>query len=1409
MPTPTGWEIFASWVLKTSGQAVVLVLLVLAVQWLCRRRLPARWRHVLWWIVIFRLLVPVFLPGPVSVFNWVRWPGLNGGEPRPAVLEAPAPGLKEMAAATPPLRGPLEVPAVRVPAPSTEGAATSPPSPISAATLPSAAERHVEPRTPPSVNSGPPGTRWRLAEHWRAGILWLWGTGVVLMSVRLGLGLWRLRRGLRRAIPMTDPATLDLLERCRRQMGVRRSIALLETPLIPSPALYGYGRPQLLFPPGLLANFSAQQLRFIFLHELAHVRRGDILVNWLTAGLQILHWFNPLVWLAFHRMRADRELACDALALGMAEPDEYHAYGLTVIQLLENLAPSSGLPGVVGILEDRNQMKRRIGMIGKFRPGARFSVLSLGLLAVLALVGLTDAQTSRRPAANATASGTNAPSTTGLTNVVTRVGEDPVGEFALTNLGIRTLSVTVHGEGGIPLAGAEVIAAYISRWPDPPPKRITDANGRFILRFPEPPKDQRRPMSNFSVSARHPDYSSRAVMWTSSAGDVYAGLPEQVTIRLERGVAVGGVVEDDKGKPLADVRVLLSGSGYRGFTMGNTERRTHEYSELSLGAESRDLTTDAAGRWLYRQFPKDLANVEVTFLRADDSREVFSTDGGNGLNQRPRIALAELKEQTLVTRLREGYTVRGMVVDENGRPLAGVRFREGYGHGNIVRISEFTNGMDGRFERPHRAARQWIYTASRADRATASTVVQVGPEVPEVRLVLRPMQPWRARVTDETGAPFEGVEIRIDNYRTEAQMLDWTGVTDADGQVVWTNAPEQEVTAWAGSRSLGVGKKIKLRADATGQAIVLNRKPLERVVVGIKAVDSVTKEPVNVQRVSMRYDGGGSPFRTKAEPNTNEFSVTVERTDFTVGMYPAFEMRLEADGYETLLMKPIDFDLGDQVLELGLVRLRGPKHLTILKPDGQPANGAGLWAAAAPGDGPVYSNSKGRFSGNRLLKAAADDDGQCELPGVPSTGWVVVTHPDGVFDASVAELPADGVVRLRNYGAVEGRLLVNGQPNSGETMNLAPLMWSPSLRIHASYTARPGPDGRFSFTSIPPGQYKLYRWALPKRRDTSGQTITETYQYPVTVEPGQTNELEYYTPGRQVIGQAVSSPANLPVEWAWDVHTLSLKLPTLSGNGGVNREDYATFEAFQNANSESYVTAQRLEQSRSARTYALQIQPDGTFQIDDVPPGSYELRIGVTLPNESGRRNSFGRKDEIGSLVREVIVTPGKEPLDLGLLTVPIHADLLPAPVAARTGEKAGPALSLEARTLSGKKVSLSQFAGTNVLLVFWASWSERSLSSWSGLQDLLQQFGERRLALVGVSLDDTMDIARRTVSARGWKGTQVWLDAESRARLTSAFDVNTLPGIFLLDAKGRIVGQELEGDRLSTTVKRLMAKNE
>ncbi|PGD69640.1 transcriptional regulator, partial [Bacillus toyonensis] len=98
-------------------------------------------------------------------------------------------------------------------------------------------------------------------------------------------------------------------------MSVQQDIPLLLAGKISSPTVFGFIRPKVLLSSVHMKVLDEQQLRYIFHHELAHIKRRDVGVNWLIHGLLIPNWFNPILWYAYSCMREDKELACDAFAL--------------------------------------------------------------------------------------------------------------------------------------------------------------------------------------------------------------------------------------------------------------------------------------------------------------------------------------------------------------------------------------------------------------------------------------------------------------------------------------------------------------------------------------------------------------------------------------------------------------------------------------------------------------------------------------------------------------------------------------------------------------------------------------------------------------------------------------------------------------------------------------------------------------------------------------------------------------------------------------------------------------------------------------------------------------------------------------------------------------------------------------
>lgn len=339
---------------RLSAEAGILVMLVAAAQWVFRRHLSPRWRCALWLLLAARLLMPFSFSSITSVFNLLpAWP-----HPR-----ASTPTLESASASAP------ESPVVITPLPLRNSPSPAP-----------------TPLLPPLQITQP------LSPSWPLWIFTAWFAGAVLLAGQVLVSSIRLWKRSAKLQPLTLSPTLGALDDCCRQLKVRTRPVLLESFEIKSPALHGLIRPRLLLPKGFIDQFSLAELRFVFLHELAHLKRRDLLTNWVMAALQIIHWFNPLVWFGFARWRADREIACDAMALEAAGQEQNELYGQTILRLLENFSRPVSTPGLVGILEDKRQLRRRIFMIANYAPATKWPVLALLLATGLAAIGLTDAR---------------------------------------------------------------------------------------------------------------------------------------------------------------------------------------------------------------------------------------------------------------------------------------------------------------------------------------------------------------------------------------------------------------------------------------------------------------------------------------------------------------------------------------------------------------------------------------------------------------------------------------------------------------------------------------------------------------------------------------------------------------------------------------------------------------------------------------------------------------------------------------------------------------------------------------------------------------------------------------------------------------------------------------------------------
>ncbi len=170
--------------------------------------------------------------------------------------------------------------------------------------------------------------------------IWLVGAPLTFAYLAAGLlGAERLRRQSRPACPD------DLANLCSRlavALGVGRRVAVGVCDRVAAPLLLGIVRPLILLPPAVLAGWSLEQVEMALLHELAHVRRWDNLVNLVQRIVESALFFHPAVWIVSGWARHEREHCCDRVVV------EYTGRVLDYAMALFALSESTSTPIIHG-----------------------------------------------------------------------------------------------------------------------------------------------------------------------------------------------------------------------------------------------------------------------------------------------------------------------------------------------------------------------------------------------------------------------------------------------------------------------------------------------------------------------------------------------------------------------------------------------------------------------------------------------------------------------------------------------------------------------------------------------------------------------------------------------------------------------------------------------------------------------------------------------------------------------------------------------------------------------------------------------------------------------------------------------------------------------------------------------------
>ena len=299
-------------------QSGVLIILLLVIDFLLRKRVRAVFRYCLWMLLFVKLVLPASFTLPTGIGYWLG--DYFTSEVSIAKFVPQTEEAIPIAINIPQGHIPLETPMMN------ETAAT---------------EIELEPIC------------------WQGLVFLSWLVG---MLVLLALLVQRIRF-VKRLIAQSKPANKrlhEMLDECRSQIGIRQNIELKLSGNTLSPAVCGLFKPIILMPATLPEKLSREKLKAVLIHELAHIKRADVWVNLLQTMLQIVYFYNPLIWIANAMVRRAREQAVDEMVLVTLKP-ETKSYSNTLIDVAEMAfsKPNFSLR-LIGVVESKKALERRI-----------------------------------------------------------------------------------------------------------------------------------------------------------------------------------------------------------------------------------------------------------------------------------------------------------------------------------------------------------------------------------------------------------------------------------------------------------------------------------------------------------------------------------------------------------------------------------------------------------------------------------------------------------------------------------------------------------------------------------------------------------------------------------------------------------------------------------------------------------------------------------------------------------------------------------------------------------------------------------------------------------------------------------------------------------------------------------------
>lgn len=731
-----------------------------------------------------------------------------------------------------------------------------------------------------------------------------------------------------------------------------------------------------------------------------------------------------------------------------------------------------------------------------------------------------------------------------------------------------------------------------------------------------------------SVTASAPQFVPMRVFWNTSSTPL--GVPaEGFTIRLPRGVVVGGMVQDEQGRGVPNALIYFSCEPVEFDPQRGSPAGIPQASIYDL-----PLTTDAQGRWTCDIMPSQWRGARIRTELANFYNAPFGE----------RLADPNaLRERTAVLKLSKGVRIAGTIRDAQGMRISGATISYDVDGGS--RVPNTVSNENGEYLFPHARRGDDLALLIRAD-GYAPQFRRVPQDRPDasIDITLEPAKEIQGKVVDSGGKPISDARIIVTEYDGMRMLVGWDARSDVDGTFKLDGSDKRiEVDVLAGG-GVTSGRDIVLRAGSEN-VIRLQR----RVLITGTVVDAQTGLTIPSGRIMHSYHDPESPIWQPHQPTIFQLGI-FQMTLSEPG--PGYLLKFEAEGYRPLVSRLFKSDEGEVVYEARMVPGSGPRGI-VRTPDGRPAVGASI-IAALKGTQVMLEND--RFTSQTSVPIVVSDaQGGYQLAAQPEDDFfIIATHESGYLNATFKEISAAGGddLKLLAWATVQGVVKIGDKPAAGARVGgyvVDPFEQSAGPRMQITLSAIADEQGRFQLRAPPGRDVSIGRYI-----QVGDPSSTHTHSVRLTTKPGETVTIAIGGTGRPVVGKIQISKEMEETGWSSSLSSLRSQSDPTALPGFAKSQAMTPAQRQEWLKTEegiAYLAASRKFEA-SRKYYPVDVKRDGSFRIEDVEAGTYDLqiRIAASPPGQLYAPNGPQRTARLKVIVPPMDTGRSDEAMDIGVV---------------------------------------------------------------------------------------------------------------------------------------------------------------